>query len=149
MSKELSEEEIEDAKRFADKELKTLENIFNSGKLSKMINTFVNKFVICEQVYKKTFKYVKKTDCKEIRINCVKKFFHDLKYDFNDELLKNIFGSEKHSNKRSAKKLRDLFLHEINSSAIKEITKRYDELIGYMDTFLNGIKSQAEKERKD
>lgn len=60
MSKELSEEEIEDAKRFADKELKTLENIFNPGKLSKMINTFVNKFVICEQVYKKTFKYVKK-----------------------------------------------------------------------------------------
>lgn len=37
----------------------------------------------------------------------------------------------------------------MNSSAIKEITKRYNELIGYMDTFLNGIKSQAEKERKD
>lgn len=75
--------------------------------------------------------------------------FHDLKYDFNDELLKNIFGSEKHSNKRSAKKLRDLILHDMNSGAIKEITKRYDELIGYMDTFLNGIKSQVEKERKD
>lgn len=86
MSKELSEEEIEKAKRFADKELKTLEN---------------------------------------------------------------IFGSERHSNKRSAKKLRDLFLHEINSSAIKEITTRYDELIGYMDVFLNGIRLHTEKEKEE
>ena len=91
----------------------------------------------------------KKTDCKEIRINCVKKFFHDLKYDFNDELLKNIFGSEKHSNKRSAKKLRDLILHDMNSGAIKEITTRYDELIGYMDVFLNGIRLHTEKEKEE
>ena len=75
MSKELSEEEIEDAKRFADKELKTLENIFNSGKLSKMINTFVNKFVICEQVYKKIYKYVKKDKCENINVDCVKSLF--------------------------------------------------------------------------
>ncbi len=84
MSKELSEEEIEKAKRFADKELKTLEN---------------------------------------------------------------IFGSERHSNKRSAKKLRDLILPDMNSGAIKEITTRYDELIGYMDVFLHGLRLQMKKTR--
>lgn len=75
MSKKLSEEEIEDAKCFAAKKLGTLENIFNSGRLSKMINTFVNKFVICEQVYKKVYKYVKKDKCENINIDCVKSLF--------------------------------------------------------------------------
>lgn len=149
MSKELSEEEIEDAKRFAANELGTLENIFNSDKLSKMINTFINKFVICEQIYKNTYKHVKSNDCNVIRINYVKKFFHALKYDFNDELLKNIFGSEKHRNRSSAKKLRDSIMHDMNSGAIKEITTRYDELIGYMDVFLNGIRSHTEKEKEE
>lgn len=87
--------------------------------------------------------------CDKIREDTVEVVFKNLNYSFNKDLLKKIFGSEKRCKKRSAKKLRDLILHEMNSSAIKEITKRYDELIGYMDTFLNGIKSQVEKERKD
>ncbi len=98
---------------------------------------------------KKVYKYVKKDKCENINVDCVKSLFHDLKYDFNDELLKNIFGSEKHSNKRSAKKLRDLILHDMNSGAIKEITARYDELIGYMDVFLNGIRLHTEKEKEE
>ncbi len=149
MSKELLEEELKKAKRFADKKLETLENIFNSDRLSKRINTFVNKFVICEQVYKKVYQYVKKDKCEKINIDCVNSLFRDLKYDFNDELLKNIFGSEKHRNRSSAKKLRDSIMHDMNSGAIKEITTRYDELIGYMDVFLNGIRLHTEKEKED
>lgn len=40
-------------------------------------------------------------------------------------------------------------MHDMNSGAIKEITTRYEELIGYMDVFLNGIRSHTEKEKEE
>lgn len=126
-----------------------MESIFEPPEHNEKINTFINKFVVCEQIYKIAFCRVKGQKCDKIREDTVEVVFKNLNYSFSKDLLKNIFGSEKHSNKRSAKKLRDLFLHEINSSAIKEITTRYDELIGYMDVFLNGIRLHTEKEKEE
>ena len=41
----------------------------------------------------------------------------------------------------TAKKLRDAVTHGINQKAVDEITARNEELVTYMDTFLNVIKT--------
>lgn len=40
-------------------------------------------------------------------------------------------------NNKSCKKLRDAINHKINVEDIYEINNRYDELINYMEIFLN------------
>ena len=41
----------------------------------------------------------------------------------------------------TVKKLRDDITHGIDEKAVKEITNRKDELFGYMNDFLNTIRS--------
>ena len=41
----------------------------------------------------------------------------------------------------TVKKLRDAVTHGINEKAVKEIMNRKDELFGYMDDFLNTIRT--------
>lgn len=61
-------------------------------------------------------------------------------YNFDKELLNNLFGSA--SNKgTTVKKLRDAVTHGISDKAVNEIINRKDELFGYMNSFLNTIKT--------
>lgn len=59
MPKKLSEEEIKEVKICAAKSLKKLESIFENHEHNEKINTFINKFVVCEQIYKIAFCRVK------------------------------------------------------------------------------------------
>ena len=38
------------------------------------------------------------------------------------------------------KKLRDAVTHSVDSKAVQEITDRKEELFGYMDAFLSGVR---------
>lgn len=61
-------------------------------------------------------------------------------YDFNRELLNDLFGSASQK-EMTAKKLRDAVTHGINQKAVDEIIVRKKELFTYMDKFLNVIKT--------
>lgn len=61
-------------------------------------------------------------------------------YDVDKNLLKEIFGSSG-SKRVTAKSLRNAVTHGIDEKAVKQIADRKDELFGYMDEFLNLIKS--------
>ena len=64
-------------------------------------------------------------------------------YTFDKDLLTEIFGSARpnSSKGKTVKKLRDRITHGISRNAIEEITNRQIELFGYMDTFLNIIRT--------
>ena len=61
-------------------------------------------------------------------------------YTFDKDLLNELFGSSSEIGK-TVKKLRDETTHGVNEEAVKEIVMRKDELFGYMDSFLLGIRN--------
>lgn len=62
-------------------------------------------------------------------------------YDFDKELLAKLFGAEEKIGSRSVKKLRDSLTHSMNDKAVNELSDRYEEMNGYMDSFLNKIRT--------
>ena len=63
-------------------------------------------------------------------------------YNFDKALLAEIFGAKSQKGKtvHTVKKLRDAVTHGIASKAVQEITDRKEELFGYMDAFLSGVR---------
>lgn len=127
-------------------ELMRLEGIFSNEKEKQMIDNFKDKFSICEIVYKvilEDHQYNKHGIHKDrLRVSMVEAPYA-LKYagyDFDKDLLSNLFGSKKDKGSRSVKVLRDLLTHKINRQAVDELRKRESELHGYMDSFLNTIR---------
>lgn len=127
-------------------ELERLEKIQENTKTVQLLDTFKNKFNICETTYKvilKKHQAVKGKKSKERLTLNMMQVPHALKfagYDFDYQLLNELFGSNSEKGK-TVKKLRDAVTHGINDKAAKEIEKRQDELFGYMDNFLNTIKT--------
>jgi len=62
-------------------------------------------------------------------------------YDFETTLIIDLFGSENHVGKRSAKKLRDALTHKVSESAVKELNDRQEELFNVMNTFVEKIRN--------
>ena len=64
-------------------------------------------------------------------------------YTFDNNLLTEIFGSKRPNRLKgkTVKTLKIKITHNINRNAIEEITNRQIELFGYMDTFLNIIRT--------
>ena len=61
-------------------------------------------------------------------------------YSFDKGLLNDLFGATSKKG-MTVKKLRDAVTYGIDEKAVAEISKRKDELFGYMDAFLNTIKT--------
>ena len=132
--KNLSAKEQKQLREKAKKELVRLESIDTDT--IQLLDKFKNKFDHCEIVYKIVFKEHQKN-----KGNIVKDhdFEPDMRqvpyalkfagYTFDNNLLTEIFGS-KRPNRLKGKR-----------NAIEEITNRQIELFGYMDTFLNIIRT--------
>lgn len=109
----------------------------------QLLDEFKNKYNICETVYKVILK--EHQNCKNN--NCNKYYKVDMRqvpyalnfagYEYDKELLNNLFGSKE----SSAKKIRDGITHGLDSKKIDEIKNRKKELFAYMDEFLYVIKN--------
>ena len=127
-------------------ELLRLETVFNDKQVREDIDNFKDKFTMCEITYKiflrehQYRKTGKQSDFLKISMTQVPHALSFAGYDFDKDLLTNLFGGETRYGIMSAKKLRDLLTHTISASALQELQKRKDELHGYMDAFLEKIR---------
>lgn len=139
----------EKIKKKAKAELQRLEELFENEDVTQKIDTLKDKFSICEIVYKIILKdYLKSQneDTKKLVINMAqaKAALKYAGYIFDSEIVGKVFGSQKTVGSRSVKIIRDELNHTLKQSAVTELINRYDELIGYMDSFLNMIRQGNE-----
>ncbi len=127
-------------------ELERLEGTLADEKLKKKIDDFKDKFSVCEIVYKVVLedhqfnKYGVHKDRLQVSMKEAPYALTYAGYDFDRNLLSNLFSGEDHIGKRSVKKLRDALTHSVSKSAVEELEKRESELYGYMDSFLEKIR---------
>ena len=128
-------------------ELNRIETLMADKDKKRMIADFKEKFSICEIVYKviledhqfnKTGQHI---DRLQVTMKQVPHALAYAGYDFDKDLLTKLFGAEEKIGSRSVKKLRDALTHSMNDKAVNELFDRYEELNGYMDSFLNKIRS--------
>ena len=130
-------------------ELQRLEEVFENEDVTQKIDTLKDKFSVCEIVYKiilKDYLKSKNEDTNELDINMtqVKPALRYAGYIIDTEEVRKLFGSQKTVGSRSVKKIRNELNHTLKQSAVTELIDRYDELIGYRDSFLNMIRQGIE-----
>ena len=150
MSKRVKPLSIEEQKALRNKaklELLRLDALLNDEENIERISRFKEKFSICEIVYKVVLsehqlkKNGKRPERMRVDMNQAPYALSFAGYDFDRGLLSKLFGGEERVGKRSVKKLRDALTHSLKPSAIEELNNREKELYGYMDTFLEKIKT--------
>ena len=130
----------------AKEELERLEKIIDDEKTLQLLDSFKNKYNLCESVYKVILKEHQKVlhnssnSYPKVSMTQVPYALNFAGYSFNKTLLNDIFGA-KSSKGKTVKKLRDATTHGIDKNATEEIKQRKEELFGYMDDFLNTIKT--------
>lgn len=128
-------------------ELIRIEKLVADKDKKKLIDDFKEKFSICEIVYKVILeehqfnKTGKHSDYLKVTMTQVPHALMFAGYDFDKELLTKLFGAEEKIGSRSVKKLRDSLTHSMNDKAVNELSDRYEEMNGYMDSFLNKIRT--------
>ena len=128
-------------------ELIRIEKLVADKDKKKLIDDFKEKFSICEIVYKVILeehqfnKTGKHSDYLKVTMKQAPHAFAFAGYDFDKELLTKLFGAEEKIGSRSVKKLRDSLTHSMNDKAVNELSDRYEEMNGYMDSFLNKIRT--------
>ena len=146
--KNLSAKEQKQLREKAKKELVRLESIDTDT--IQLLDKFKNKFNYCETIYKMVLKEHQRSKGKDpqdenlkLNMNQVPSALKFAGYTFDKDLLTEIFGSARpnSSKGKTVKKLRDRITHGISRNAIEEITNRQIELFGYMDTFLDIIRT--------
>lgn len=146
----ISEQERQALRNNAKAELERLETCLADQSTVQLLDEFKNKFNICETVYKiilaehQKRKGKQATTSLKINMTQVPYALEFAGYTFDRTLLKELFGASSEKGK-TVKKLRDETTHGINEKAVKEIIDRKDELFGYMDEFLTGIRSFESK----
>lgn len=128
-------------------ELIRIEKLVADKNKKKLIDDFKEKFSICEIVYKVILeehqfnKTGKHSDYLKVTMKQAPYALAFAGYDFDKELLTKLFGAEEKIGSRSVKKLRDSLTHSMNDKAVNELSDRYEEMNGYMDSFLNKIRT--------
>ena len=149
MSKpKITQEEKKKLRDSAKAELERLEAIYSDEEVTKLLDDFKGKYNLCESVYKvilaehQKVKGHKETDYLKVTMQQVPHALKFAGYGFDKALLTEIFGAKSQKGKtvHTIKKLRDAVTHGIASEAVQEITDRKQELFGYMDAFLSGIR---------
>lgn len=112
---------------------------------------FLEKFIICETVYKIVLKKYLETNNKydprkslKIQIEQVRTALQKAGYTPDFGLLDRLFngsGVYKKRGNKSAKILRNGIEHEMNVKDMQEVVDRYNELMNDMDTFLEWIQN--------
>lgn len=145
---QITEEDKKKLRDSAKAELERLEAIYSDEEVTKLLDDFKGKYNLCESVYKvilaehQKVKGRKETDYLKVTMQQVPYALKFAGYGFDKALLTEIFGakSQKRKTVNTVKKLRDAVTHSIDSKAVQEITDRKQELFGYMDAFLSGIR---------
>lgn len=144
-SPKISEQEKRILRENAKKELERMEECLSDQSTVQILDSFKNKFNICETVYKVILKEHQKRKGKSVTnflmvdMRQVPNALKFAGYDFDKELLIELFGSSSQKGE-TVKKLRDKITHGIDETAAEEIITRKDELFGYMDKFLTEIR---------
>ena len=145
-SPKITEQEKQVLRNNAKAELERLEACMSDQSTVQLLDTFKNRFNICETVYKVILEEHQKrkgkpaTNFLKVDMTQVPHALNFAGYSFDRTLLNELFGASSQKGK-TVKKLRDETTHGINEKAVKEIIARKDELFGYMDEFLTGIRS--------
>ena len=131
-------------KETAKNKLKVIEQLFKNESINYNFNKFIEKYILCENMYKLLLISYKQSRNEIINMNSLKVSMNTapsvMKYaqiEIEKEILSKIFSADDIRNNKSCKKLRDALNHKINVEDIYEINNRYDELINYMEIFLN------------
>ena len=128
-------------------ELERLEILFNNSEIKQKVDKLKDDFSKCEIVYKVILedhqfnKYGTRPERMKVTMSQVPFALSYAGYDFEKDLLTHLFGSEEKIGIRSVKKLRDSLNHSLNQQAINELIEREDELYGYINAFLNKIRT--------
>lgn len=142
----ISEEEQIDLRNKVKKELERIEEIYKNENNKILIEKFKNTFLLCERAYKvilKEHQKSKKKDTSRLKISMTQvPYVLDFAgYDFKKDFLEKLFGSEKCVGKKSVKAIRDSLTHKLDKGTIKELCNRKEELFGYMNEFLEKIRT--------
>lgn len=149
MSKpKITEEEKKKLRDSAKAELERLEAIYSDQEVTKLLDDFKGKYNLCKSVYKvilvryQNAKGLKPKEYLAVDGRQVEAALKFAGYNFDKALLAEIFGAKSQKGKtvHTVKKLRDAVTHGIASKAVQEITDRKEELFGYMDAFLSGVR---------
>ena len=112
-------------------------------------NAFLDKFYMCEFIIKELMYHYfhcknSFTPRKDIKLNMIviKNSLSFFGYSFDDILLNIIFGASDKRGNKSCKKLRDSLVHNYSSNDCYEVCNRYDDLISYMDEFINSVREE-------
>ncbi|MCD7812329.1 MAG: hypothetical protein LUG91_10915 [Ruminococcus sp.] len=146
-NRKLSEDEKRQLRDKAKNEILRLEKCLQNEELSKVIDAFKNRFNICESAYKvilakhQASKGKPPSNILKIDMRQVPNVLKFAGYEFDNQLLTNLFGRKTTSNGHTAKILRNEITHGIDERAVNEIMARKDELFGYMDEFIQIIKT--------
>lgn len=146
----ISEQEKRILRNNAKIELERLEAYLTDQNTVELLDSFKNKFNICETVYKVILaehqrrKGKPDTTYLKVYMTQVPHALSFAGYTFERTLLNELFGASSKKGK-TVKILRDETTHGINEKALTEIISRKDELFGYMDEFLMGIRSFESK----
>lgn len=144
----LTQEDRKKIRNKAKSEIERLEHIFADIETTQLLDSFRNKFNMCESAYKIIlFEHQKAkgnpTELKNLRLDMrqVQAALNFAGYNFSSTLLNELFGSKsKIKGYKTVKNLRNSITHGISEKCVDEIKKRKEELFGYMNTFLNVIK---------
>lgn len=147
-SPQISEQEKQVLRNSAKAELERLEAYLSDSSTVQLLDAFKNQFNVCETVYKVILAEHQKRKGKSntgfLKVNMTQ-VPYALKfagYAFDRTLLNELFGASSQTQKgKTVKKLRDETTHGIDENAVAEIVARKDELFGYMNEFLSGIRS--------
>ena len=152
-----SEDEKKAVRESIKNKIKQVEDDLLKKNLKEAKDMFIEKFTLCEKVYKIVLKqYLKnkekyQTDEKmKLNIMQIRASLSRAGYQISEDLLNKIFstvGVYATKGSRSAKLLRNDIDHELSHSALQEIFDRNDELISYMDEFLQLMQEDYEVEK--
>lgn len=145
-SPKITEQEKVALRNNAKIELERMEAYLTDQSTVCLLDSFKNKFNICETVYKVILAEHQKRKGKQVAtflkvdMTQVPYALNFAGYNFERTLLNELFGASS-SKGKTVKKLWDETTHGINEKAVAEIIARKDELFVYMDMFLTGIRS--------
>ena len=145
--KPLNSEEQRNLRAKAKAELERLAAVFSDETVREKVDKFKDLFSVCEIVYKVILddhQFNKTGEHPTRMLIDMRQVPYALSYagyDYERNLLANLFGAEERVGQRSVKKIRDSLNHSLNQSAVDELINREEELYGYMNSFLDKIRS--------
>ena len=145
-TKDLSEAEKNVVRADICEKLKELSEIMDSNGIREARDKFVEKFILCETVYKVVLKKYLQVNNRfigdknmKLQIEQIKASLRRAGYRMDEQLLNRIFSSSglySVRGSKSAKMLRNGIEHEMNPKDLQEVYDRQDCLIADMDRFI-------------